>query len=521
MSDKHLVTRPAAIFSAMTILSRILGLARDMLAACIFGASMFWDAFVVAFTFPNLFRRIFGEGALNAAFVPVFSDYMHNKGKQEAWKIVNIIVSLLTLVLVILSLVVLGILLFGRWFMVLSPRTDLIFKLSQIMFPYVIFICLVGLFMGILNAFHHLTIPALVPAVFNLILIIGMLSVRGFNPQLQVVILAFVVLFGGFIEFGMHIPVLSSKGMRYEFSFNWHHTAVKKILFLMGPMVLGFSITQINVLIDRILALIIGPGSVSTLYFGDRLIELPLGIFGIAIAIASLSVMSKQAARKDLDSLKDTLDYSLRIVFFIGLPASVGLIIMRNPIVKIIFERAAFTSAASISCAKVVFCYSFGLCAYLALKVITQCFYALQDTKTPVKVGASMVFLNFLLNILLMIPLKEAGLALATSICAFLNMIILMILLSKKLKGLFLDKLIYSFIRNGLAAGIMGIVCWLLTEKLWQTNKNIFTLLFIMFVGVLLYFLISIILGSKEPKEFISHFKYTKSSTQYSTTGME
>jgi putative peptidoglycan lipid II flippase len=506
MTDKHLVTRPAAVFSALTVVSRILGLFRDMLAAAIFGASVSWDAFVVAYTFPNMFRRIFGEGALSSAFVPVFNEYMHHKGKDEAWRIANIVVSIVTFILLVLSVVVVCGLFLAEWIFPLSDRTRLIVELSQIMFPFVVFICLVGLFMGILNTFHHLAVPAFAPALFNIVLIIGILSTRFMRAEWQMPALAFVVLIGGFLELVMHFPILKSKGMHYKIIFDWKHPAVRKIFFLMLPMILGFSITQINIVMDRMLALWLGPGAVSTLYFGDRLMELPVGIFGVALGVASLSVMSKQAVRKDLEALKETLNYSLRIIFFISLPVTVGLIVLRYPIVSVLFEREAFTRTAAIACSRVVLCYGLGMIAYLSLKVITQCFYSLQDTKTPVKVGTVMVVLNFILNVILMTFIREAGLALATAICATLNMCILLMLLSKKLAGIKLWELMHSFLRNALSALLMGSVCWILMAKVWPINKNIFILLANIGIGVLVYFLTSVMFKAKEVKELCIHF---------------
>lgn len=512
MSDKHLVTRPAAVFSGVTILSRILGLFRDMLAAAVFGASISWDAFVVAFTFPNLFRRILGEGALNYAFVPVFSEYLHKDAKKEAWRVVNIVVSLLTVVLLILSALVIAFLFLAEKLFPLNERAYLIIKLSQIMFPYVIFICLVGLFMGILNTFHNLAVPAFAPALFNIVLIIGILCVRYVKSEYQMTVLAFIVLFGGFLEWAMHIPVLKSKGMHFAPAFNWRHPAVKRILLLMGPMVFGFSITQINIVVDRMLALWIGPGAVSTLYFGDRLMELPVGIFGIALGAASLSVMSKQAARKDISALKETLIYSLRVIFFISLPAMAGFIVLRYQIVSVLFERDAFTKTAAIACSRVLFCYALGMLAYLSVKVITQCFYSLQDTKTPVKIGTCMVFLNFILNIILMIPLREAGLALATAICATLNMSILLLFLSKRLSGIQFGELSSSLIRNGISALIMGIFCWFLAVKAVPAGRNIFILTGVILSSIAVYITSSILLGSREFKELIFHFRRPKSA---------
>ena len=511
MKSKYLVTRSAAVFSAFTVLSRILGLVRDMLAASIFGAGMLWDAFVVAFTFPNLFRRVLGEGALGASFVPVFTEYMHKYGKQQAWKIANIVISLLTVILIGLSIVVIGLLTAGRWWIQLSARIDLVFKLSQIMFPYVIFICLVGLFMGILNAFHRLAVPAVAPAVFNLILIGAIWFLRGARTENEICILAWVVLAGGIIELLIHIPVLRQVGMHFRPDFAWRNPGVRKIVFLMGPMILGFGVIQINIVVDRMLALWLGPGCTSNLYYGNRLVQLPLGVFGVAIALASLSVMSKQVARKDMDGFRDTLNYGLRTGFFIGLPACMGLIVFRYPLIRIIFQRGAFDAEAVVSCSRVLLCYSTGLFAYLGLKIVTQGFYALQDSRTPVKIAAVMVILNLVLNLILMVPLKEAGLALATAICAIINMTVLMVLLCRKMGwGLYRTELWLSWIRNAGAAIITGLGCWIIMAKVPAIANSAPALLMAVIMAIGVYILISLVLGGKETREIIANLKYGK-----------
>lgn len=515
MSENHLVTRPAAVFSGFTVLSRILGLVRDILAAAIFGASMFWDAFVVAFTFPNLFRRILGEGALSSAFVPVFSEYIHKEGKKEGWRIVNITVTLLVIILVILTVIVLGGMVLIRELLPLGEKGNLILKLLQVMFPYVIFICIVGLFMGILNTFHKLAIPAVAPAVFNLVLIVGIVSVAFLykeNPNAQIMVLAGVVLLGGVIEWIIHLPALRAVGMHYKFIAEWNNPAVKRILWLMGPMILGLGVTQINIIVDRLLALWIGNGAVSKLYFGSRLMQLPLGIFGVALAVSSFSVMSKQVARKDITSLKNTLSYSMRLILYISLPAAIGLIVLRTPIISVIFERRAFTAVDTEGCARVLLCYSLGLFAYLGLKLVIKCFYAMQDTRTPVKVAAVMVVLNLCLNLLLMIPLREAGLALATAICAVLNITILLNLLSNRLNGIGFRAVMYSGFRSGIAALIMGLTCWCIWKEISpNVAKTIFfQVIFLVGVigaGFLVYIGCSLVLGAKEPKEIISNLR--------------
>lgn len=511
MNEKHLVTKPAVVFGGFTIVSRILGLLRDMLAASIIGAGVFWDAFVVALTFPNLFRRILGEGALGAAFVPIFSEYLHRDGKHKAWQIANIVVTLLTSVLIILSIVTIFLLTIGRIYLPLSNRIDLVFKLSQIMFPYVIFICLVGLFLGILNTFHKLTIPAIAPIVFNVVLIIGILLVKGIQSELKIILLAFIVLIGGVVELLIHFPALKKVGMKFKIDFNWRHPAIKQILFLMGPMILGFGVTQINIVVDRILALCLGPGSASILYYGNRLVQLPQGVFGVALAVASLSVMSKQAARLDIKAMKETLNYSLRMVFFMGLPASIGLIVLRHPIVSIIFERGDFTHEAAVACSRVLLCYSLGLFAFLGLKIATQCFYALKDSKTPMKIAAAMVILNLVLNLSLMFILREAGLALATSLCSFANMAILFLLLSKKINGMDFNSLLISVKRNGISALVMGVICWIIVLIIGGVGRNVFALCGVIIAGLISYIITSLLLGAPEFKELVLNIRYGRS----------
>ena len=514
MSENHLVTKPAAVFSFYTIISRIFGLVRDMLAAAIFGASALWDAFVVAFTIPNLFRRILGEGALGASFVPVFSEYRHKYGEEKGWQIANVIVTLLVIISVFLTVSVILLLGLLKQFVPFTERVLLVITLCQYMFPYMIFVCMVGLFMGILSAFHRLAIPAFAPAMFNLILIIVMLVLMHYaqlGGEIKVKILAVSVVAGGFCSWLIHLPVLRAVGMRYKFIALWRDPAVKRIFSLMGPMIIGFGVIQINVIVDRLLALWLGPGAASKLYFGNRLMQLPLGVFGAALAVAVLSLMSKQIARNDMESFRNTLSYGLRLVFFVGLPAGVGLMILGMPLVKILFQHRAFTVEATVGTARVLCFYSLGLFAYMGVKIVTQGFYALQDSRTPVKIAGCMVGLNLILNLILMIPLREAGLALATAICAFINMLLLMRIIIKRLSWDWFPALGYSILRSFLVTIVMGTVCFLLAHYFgFLVNKGVLAgilyLLGNIVVSVSVYITVLKLIDSQELHEIMAAF---------------
>lgn len=514
MSEKHLITKPAMVFSFFTIISRIFGFIRDILAAALFGAGALWDAFVIAFTIPNLLRRILGEGALGSAFVPVFSEYRHNSGEKEGWRIANIVVTLLFVMSVILTITVILTIGVVKGLVPLGERYLLVLTLCQYMFPYMIFVCMVGLFMGILSVFHHLATPAFAPALFNLIMIVVMVFLMrtgGLVGEFKLRMVALSVIAGGFCAWVIHLPILHAKGMRYRFILDLKHPGVKRIFSLMIPMIIGFGVLQINVIIDRFLALWLGPGAASKLYFGNRIMQLPLGIFGAALAVSGLSLMSKQFARNDMNAFRETLSYSFRLAVYIALPACVGLMILSEPIVKILFEHGKFTHDATIGSAQVLWFYSIGLCAYLGLKVVTQGFYAMQDAKTPMKVAVKMVGLNLLLNIILMIPLKEAGLALATAICAVLNVFILSGKLAKSISWDWRKDLKKSMLKNIISATAMAIVCVFVSSSLFHfVDKSIgfqfVYLVVVLFVSVGVYLITSFVLKSREIIEIISVF---------------
>jgi len=426
----RLVTRSASVVGGATLVSRVLGLARDVLTAGFFGTGTALSAFVVAFAIPNLFRKLFGEGALTAAFVPVFTEYREQRGAAAGWRVASIIFSLAVLVL--------GAIVAAGWLAIwmipgafeLSDRFLLVFRLLRLMLPYLFFICLVGLSMGILNSLRHFVVPALSPVILNLtwIAALFLLCPRfGADPGRRIYGLALGVLFGGAIQFVAQIPVLKKKGFPFKFNPDWREPAVRKIAFLMGPGILGFAVFQLNSAVDQFLALVIGPGAPAALFYGNRLVQFPLGVFGIAFATAVLPVMSRLMARGEKEEFIGAFSHGLRSVLLVTVPAAAGLIVLRRPIIALIFQRGAFGPDSVSATAWVLLWYSFGLPAFAALKIITQGFYSCQDTRTPVKVGFAAMLLNLGLNLAvvfipwLRVHFREGGLALSTSVAALVN----------------------------------------------------------------------------------------------------
>lgn len=493
MQKEHSFIRSAKVISICTLLSRILGLVRDMVCASFFGTGMVWDAFTVAFRIPNLFRRLFGEGALSAAFIPVFTDYLEHRTREDAWQLVNVVATVLIITLG-------GILIVGEIaflvipkFTTLQPKWELIFHLLNIMFPYVLLICLVALAMAILNTLKHFLMPALSPIALNICIIAGVVLLTplfGGGLEKRVYGVAIAVFISGFVQLGMQIPVIRRKQSNpantqdiklFKPRLNFSHPGLRRIIKLVGPVIFGLAVVQLNLLINSFIAVGFAPsaggpeefafagmnlayplksGAASVLYYGDRLVEFPLGIFGIAMATAVFPTLSAHASRKEWSNFCDTFSNALRMVFFIGIPASVGLILLREPLVQLLFERHAFQAESSHRTATVVLFYAIGVWAFCGLHVLIRTFYSLQDTITPVKIGAAMVFLNIVLNLTLIWFIQEGGLALSTSICAIMQMAILFIILRWRIRITHGREILTSFIKTSIATAIMALACW-------------------------------------------------------------
>jgi len=464
MSEKHNIARAAATIGMGTFLSRVLGFIRDMVTAHFFGAGMAADAFFVAFRIPNLWRRLVGEGSLTISFIPVYTEYLTQRSEDESRELTHIAFTIAGLILFVLT--ILGILLSPVLVRIIAPgfaripeKFQLTVTLNQIVFPYLFFMGFFALSMGILNSRRHFFGPSIAPIFLNISMI---LSVLLFYHILRVPVMALAlgVLAGGVIQFLFQIPFLLKKGIDFRFNLNFRHPAIKRIGLLMVPGLIGTGVYQLNVFIDTIFASFLPGGSVSYLYFADRLLEFPLGIFAIAIGMAALPSLSMLASRGRIEELKETISFALRLVSFISIPAMVGLIALKTPIINLLFQRGVFDYSATVMTARALLCYSIGLWAIAGVRTIVPAFYALQDTWTPLKIGLVCLGANVILNSILVFPLKHAGLALATSLSAMLNLILLSRKLSPKLEGIDMRGLIKSLLRIFASSIPMGVVSY-------------------------------------------------------------
>ncbi|MBW1987933.1 MAG: murein biosynthesis integral membrane protein MurJ [Deltaproteobacteria bacterium] len=461
MSEKGKVARAAGVVGGATLASRVLGFVRDAVAAWFFGAGLAADAFFVAFRIPNLLRRLFAEGSLTIAFVPVFSQRMEDHGQQDAFAMARAGFRLLALVLA--GVTVLGIVFAPQVVSVVAPgfarnpdKLALTVTLTRITFPYVFFICLVALCMGVLNGLGHFFAPAAAPVLLN-VAMIG--AVFGLAPLFEqpVVGLAWGVIIGGALQLFFQFPYLVKKGVRLWEGKSLWHPALGRVMVLMGPAVFGAAVYQVNILVGTLLASLLPPGSVSYLYYADRLVQFPLGVFGIALATAVLPTLSRQAARKDFDELAQSFSFAVRLLFFITLPAAAGLIVLRTPIVALLFERGEFGPAATAATARALLYYAVGLWAFSAVRIVVAVYYSLQDTWTPVRSAMISMAANAVFALALMGPMLHAGLALATSLASGVNLLILVALLRRRLGGLRGGDILSSVFRSAAAAGAMGL----------------------------------------------------------------
>lgn len=455
---RHLL-RSAGVVSAMTFLSRILGMVRDIVNAHVFGISRVWDAFVFAFMIPNFLRRLLGEGALSGAFIPLYAEIFNTNGEKEANAFTNIILSLLLVglgtVLMIVNMVIALILAFTH----LPQKVVIILSLLQLFSPYILILCILAVAMGVLNCHKRFFVPSLMPIILNIgwIATLYFVCMRfGSNNVERIYMLGSGIFSVSIIQFVAQFFALYRTGFRFRFNLNLQHPYMSKLITLMLPAILGFSVTQINILIDLFLAFLIGDGANSALWYGNRVMQFPLGMFGIAMGTVLLPTISHQAAQNNLPQMKETLSFSLRSVLLIIMPSTVGLVLLSTPITSLLFESGLFDALATQKAASTLMAYSFGLFAYSGVKLLLPSFYSLQDTRTPVKIGVICMFLNIVLNLILMIPLREMGIALSTSITNTLNFFILFMLLEKKIGTI--GSIMKPVIKIILASIAMGII---------------------------------------------------------------
>jgi putative peptidoglycan lipid II flippase len=465
-AENSKVAKAAGVVGMATMLSRIFGFLRDMVVAAFFGAGLVTDAFFVAFRIPNMLRRLLGEGSLTVSFVPVFTEYLNKRTREEALELANVTFTALSIILVAVSLA--GVLFSPLIVTIMAPgftkfpdQYALTVFLNRLMFPYIFFICLVALCMGILNSLRHFAAPALSPVVLNICMILACLFLRDWFAE-PIVALAVGVMIGGVAQLAMQWPFLIRMGVRLKLSFAFRNAGLRRIGILMVPAFFGAAIYQINIFVATILASLLPKGSVSYLYYADRIVELPLGVFAIAIGTAALPSFSEQVAKGYLEDFKRSISFSLRLIFFISIPAMIALIALREPIISLLFQRGEFTVDSTVLTAQALLYYAVGLWAYSAVRVIVSAFYSLQDTKWPMKAAVVALVVNILMSLLLMTPLKHGGLALATSIASAVNVTMLAVILKRKI-GTYLEPQFYwSLFKIILASLVMWGVILLL-----------------------------------------------------------
>jgi putative peptidoglycan lipid II flippase len=417
--------KSTGIVSGMTSLSRVTGFMRDVVYAQMFGAGAGTDAFFVAFRIPNFLRRLFAEGAFSLAFVPVFAEYQTQHSRKELEELVDRVAGTLGAILLLITAagVVAApvlILLFAPGFTADAEKYALTVEMLRITFPYLLFISLTAFAGGILNSCGRFAIPAVTPVLLNLTMIAAALWLA---PRMEqpVVGLAWGVFIAGILQLGFQIPFLWRVKLLPRPRWGWAARGVQKILKLMVPAIFGSSVMQVNLLIDTVVASFLISGSVSWLYYSDRLVEFPLGIFGVALGTVILPRLSRQHASAEVAGFSRTLDWALRWALLIGFPASVALILLAGPLLSALFQYGAFTAHDVAMASRSLMAFAFGLVAFMLIKVLAPGFYARQDTRSPVKYGVIAMVANTVLVLILVWPLAHVGLALATSLAAFLN----------------------------------------------------------------------------------------------------
>jgi len=448
------------------MLSRVLGMVRDMLTARFFGTSLVISAFFVAFRIPNLFRALFGEGALSSAFVPVFMASRRNEGEAAAWLLARRVLTLIGLVLI--GIVVLGVvgISLALWIPGLKETSAAVLPLARIMLPYVFFICMAALGMAILNSYRLFSVSAFTPALLNITWILSILFIvpliQG-GPSRQIMGLAWTVLAGGIVQFVYQMPALFRVGWRPGIDTDWHHPQVRRVFLLMGPSALGLAINRVNVLINSFLAIrFVGSWAPASLFYAERLIYLPQGILATALGTVLLPVLSDFSARKQYKEMSEAIHHGLRTLLFVMTPAAVGLTFLAAPIVQMIFETGAFDGQSTVLTARALTFYAPGLIVFSLAKVFVPAFYALQDTRTPVKIGLCSVALNFTLNIFFILTLpeywKHAGLAFSTVIAEGVNGLLLGLFLRRRLGPFGIRGILAGLLRALVAAAVMVVV---------------------------------------------------------------
>lgn len=502
------VLRSTLVMAFPTLLSRILGLFRDILEAKFMGTGHSMDAFTMGYLIPNLLRRLTAEGAMTAAFIPVFTQMKKEKSKDEVWKFANAFFYDLTLIMA--SLMVLGLVFAPLIVRIIAPgfgetpgKWELTTALTRIIFPYIFLISLAALAMAILNSFHKFFVPAFTPVLFNLA-VVTVALVFAQKAEEPAYVFALGVVIGGVLQLSFQLPFLWRNGMRFRFGLSFTHPAVRKVGKLMIPGLFGAGIIQINYAISRMLATYLEVGSASSLYFASRVQELTLGLFSIGLSIALLPTFSEQAIRQDIPGMKKTLVFSFRFIFFITFPATVGLLVLHRPIIQVLLERGLFSSQSTSMTSQCLFYFAFGLPFISGVKILSPAFYSFKDIKTPVIVAFFVMIAYIGLSLVLMNPLRVGGIALALSLASVFNFVMLFILLERKIGRIEKKELVGSAVKSAFSAGIMGGAVWFIMEQFnfaeMEFLGKLTALSAAIILGILVYVALSLALNREDLK---------------------
>ena len=500
--------------SAAVLISRVFGLLRDMLLARVIGGGAIMSAWVLAFKIPNTFRRFFGEGAASQALIPMLGHIIEKEGIHKARKDFGTILGTLGTVLAILSILV------GVCGIVISPyfyaeRITVALALLPILMPYTFFICLTGVCAGILNLFGRFFLPALSSVILNLAIIITLLIFWGYSPDVLINRVSWAVLFSGVIQLAAMILLLKKVNMlpKSYFPKFRNNYAVKEFVTLAIPGFVGAAALQINTLVDSFIAIYIGNYAAPALYYSERLIYLPIGIFAVSLGNAALVTMSKHASEKKYDELQQALRYSLKQIFFISIPIAMFLLVFRYPIISLIYGGDKFGEKALFETAWAMLFYAMGIPAFAALKIILSGFYSQKDMKTPVKIALICVAINFVLNLILMLPMRQGGIALATTISSVINCAVLIIIFNRKLHIKLNRQLevFISFIKtlcvSLIAIGVGKIFYFYIKEATvmhYIDWHGIISLFLSGIVFMFIFFCLNLIIKSDEQKEWLA-----------------
>jgi len=466
---EKLNTRGAVLIALAVLCSRVLGLVRLIVFGALFGGGRLMDAYITAFRIPNLLRDLVGEGALSTAFITTFSKTLLREGEQSAWQLAN---KVLTMAVVVISgLVLLGIAL-APWLVALlgwgfSPaKAALTVELARIMYPFILIVSLAALVMGMLNARNVFGIPALASSFFNLGTIIAGVGLGWwldphFGPKATVG-LAIGTLIGGLLQLGVQIPRLRRFGYRFRPDFRWRDSRVKAILLIMGPSLIAASSVQVNVVVNSGFASLLGNGPITWLQYAFRLMQFPLGMFGVALSTVALPMLSRMAAAADHEGFRTELARGLRLVLLMTVPAAIGLIMLAGPIVSVLYQHGRFSAHDALETAGALRLYAIGLCGYAALKVLVNAFYAIDRRKTPMVVSLCAMGLNVLLCWFTTLRLHwgPQGLAFSTACVATTNFVVLYALMRRHLGRLESRAMLKLLVRLSVACAVLALICW-------------------------------------------------------------